>query len=201
MKKTLYPKTKRIGRKGATYTLTEKLDGSNLGFFRQDDDLIIAQRNYIFKLSELDEIKDKLYKGLYQWLKDNGEVLVNALRPNSGMFGEWIGMGKLKYPNLEHRFYMFAKANLERDFTIKNLYYDRELFIYPFENEEIPEFIKVVPVVMTFNFRPTIEEIDEAYADYRKKQDRDIEGFVIYDGNAIQKYVRMKNGTLEEHKS
>ena len=51
--------------------LTEKLDGSNLVIFKKNDELYIAQRNNIFKINELEENKDKLYKGLLQWINNN----------------------------------------------------------------------------------------------------------------------------------
>ncbi|HJJ14176.1 MAG TPA: RNA ligase family protein [Clostridiaceae bacterium] len=48
IKKTLYPKTKRIQYKNRV-VITEKLDGSNIGFFKVNGDLIIAQNNNVNK--------------------------------------------------------------------------------------------------------------------------------------------------------
>lgn len=42
--KEIYPKTKRVSCKGDKVYLTEKLDGSNLVFFKKDNELYIAQR-------------------------------------------------------------------------------------------------------------------------------------------------------------
>ena len=64
IKKEIYPKTKRVSCMGDKVELTEKLDGSNLVIFKKNDELYIAQRNNIFKINELEENKDKLYKGL-----------------------------------------------------------------------------------------------------------------------------------------
>lgn len=74
IKKTLYPKTKRIQYKNRV-VITEKLDGSNIGFFKVNGDLIIAQRNNIFLINELEENKQMLYRGLKGWLDEYGENL------------------------------------------------------------------------------------------------------------------------------
>ena len=96
LKKEIYPKTKRINCSAVLIEITEKLDGSNLCIFKKEDNLYIAQRNNIFTYDELEENKDKIYKGLYQWLKDNKEQL-NVIRNNAVICGEWLGMGKIKY--------------------------------------------------------------------------------------------------------
>lgn len=36
IKKSIYPKTKRLGKENSVITITEKLDGSNLAFFKKD---------------------------------------------------------------------------------------------------------------------------------------------------------------------
>ena len=122
IKKTLYPKTKRIQYKNRV-VITEKLDGSNIGFFKVNGDLIIAQRNNIFLINELEENKQMLYRGLKGWLDEYGEDLKDKLMEGSGFFGEWIGMGKIKYPDLDKKVYMFAKANYVKG-EIRNLYYE-----------------------------------------------------------------------------
>ena len=116
----------------------------------------------------------------------------------SGFFGEWIGMGKLKYPELDKRVYMFAKANYDKG-EIKNLYYDYELFIYPFENQEFPEYVGIVPVVQIRPNSPNVEELDVIYSNYTNEVNRSVEGFIIAQNNNVNKYVRMKNGKLEAH--
>lgn len=65
IKKTLYPKTKRVLYKNRV-TITEKLDGSNIGFFKVNGKLLIAQRNNIFNIDELEENKGMLYNGLFR---------------------------------------------------------------------------------------------------------------------------------------
>ena len=109
-------------------------------------------------------------------------------------------MGKIKY-ELDKRFYMFAKANISEDFESNRINYNQDLFIYPFENEVIPDCIGIVPVVLSGNSIISIEDLNELYESYTKKVDRRVEGFVVSFGNAIKKYVRMKNGKLEEHKN
>ena len=102
IKKTLYPKTKRVQYKNRV-VITEKLDVSNIGFFKVNGELVIAQRNNILLMSELEENKQMLYKGLKSWIDENGEDLKNRLMEGSGLFGEWIGMGKIKYPDLDKK--------------------------------------------------------------------------------------------------
>lgn len=201
IKKEMYPKTKRVKCTGDKVYVTEKLDGSNLIIFKKDDNLYIAQRKNIFKIDELEEVKDVLYKGLYQWLIDNKENLISELNSNSAICGEWLGMGTLKYSvdEFDKRFYMFAKANVDDDFNLYNLTYDHSLFIYPFVSQQIPNFIGVVPEVAELNILPTKEHLDSIYNKYTEKVKRNVEGFVINYKNIVSKYVRMKNGKLQEH--
>ena len=201
IKKEIYPKTKRISCTGDKVYITEKLDGSNLVFFKKDDELYIAQRKNIFKISELEEVKDILYKGLYQWLLYNKDYLQEQLINNSAICGEWLGMGQIKYSidEFDKRFYMFAKANIDDEFNLYNLIYDHNLFVYPFVNKEIPKFIGVVPEVIELLVLPTKEYLDSIYETYTNRTKRNVEGFVVNYKNIITKYVRMKNGKLQEH--
>ena len=201
LKKEIYPKTKRVSCAGDKVCVTEKLDGSNLVFFKKNEELHIAQRKNIFKISELDEVKDILYKGLYQWLVDNKNTLEAELHENSVICGEWLGMGNLKYTidEFDKRWYMFAKANIDDDYNLYNLNYDHNLFIYPFVSQEIPNFLGIVPEVTELNVIPTKEHLDSLYDKYTIKVNRKVEGFVVNYKNIITKYVRIKNGKLQEH--
>lgn len=200
IKKEVYPKTKRLSCQGDKVYVTEKLDGSNLVFFKKNDTLYFAQRNTIYSFDEIEENKDKLYKGLYQWLSDNKQVF-DDLHNNSAICGEWLGMGCLKYSvdEFDKRYYMFAKANIDDDFNLYNLIYTHDLFIYPFQSQVIPKCIGIVPEVIELNVLPTKEHLDSIYNKYTDKVKRNVEGFVINYKNIITKYVRMKNGKLTEH--
>ena len=200
IKKEIYPKTKRVSCRGDKVYITEKLDGSNLVFFKKNEQIYVAQRSNIFKINELDENKDKLYKGLYQWLIDNKDFL-NDLHEGSAICGEWLGMGCLKYSvdEFDKRWYMFAKANIDDDFNLYNLIYNHDLFIYPFQSQELPKCIGIVPEVAELNVLPTKEHLDSLYKKYCNKVNRNVEGFVVNYKNIITKYVRMKNGKLREH--
>ena len=46
---------------------------------------------------------------------------------------------------------------------------------------------------------PNKEQLDSIYEKYQSKVKRNVEGFVINYNNNITKYVRMKNGKLQEH--
>ena len=201
IRKKIYPKTKRVGIERGVVTITEKLDGSNIGFFKLDGELIVATRNNIIKFSEIEEVRQILYKGMYEWLITSGDILKQQLLEKSGFFGEWLGMGKLKYKDLDKRVYMFAKANIDTELDIRKICYKNELFIYPFLNKEIPSFIGIVPIVKSYKNYPTIEELDNLYNIYKNDKERNVEGFIILQENHIKKYVRMKNGKLEPHKS
>lgn len=200
LKKEIYPKTKRVSCSGKQVEVTEKLDGSNLCIFKKEDKLYIAQRKTILCFDELEENKDVIYKGLYQWLNDNKEQL-NDIRNNSVLCGEWLGMGCLKYSSdeFDKRFYMFAKANIDEEFNLYNIYYQHDLFIYPFENLIIPECVGVVPLVYKLEYIPDKDKLDILYQEYTDKVNRNVEGFVVNYNNAINKYVRMKNGKLSDH--
>lgn len=201
IKKEIYPKTKRVPCQGEKIEITEKLDGANLVIFKLNEDIYIAQRNTIYKYDEIDEYKQPLYKGLYQWLKDNYLVLYAELWEGSAICGEWLGMGKLKYNinEFDKRFNMFAKANITENFDLYNIIYNHKLFIYPFKSQVIPNFIGIVPVVTELTNIPNKEQLDNIYQKYCDKVKRDVEGFVVNYNDNITKYVRMKNGKLAEH--
>lgn len=201
IKKGIYPKTKRMSVLGDKVYITEKLDGSNLAIFKLEGVLYFAQRGIIITYNDLETDKQALYKGLYQWIKDNIEYLQEHLIERSVICGEWLGMGQLKYDvgEFDKRFYMFAKANIDENFELCNIIYDHNLFIYPFENENIPGFIGVVPKVMELSVIPNKEYLDGIYEKYTLKVKRNVEGFVVNYNNIIFKYVRMKNGKLSEY--
>ena len=202
IKKEIYPKTKRIAIDGYKIQLTEKLDGSNLVIFKKNDKLHIAQRKNIFTLEELEDAKSILYKGMYEWLKTNGEYLQEHLINDSCLCGEWLGMGTLKYSidEFDKRWYLFAKANIDDDYNLYNLIYDHDLFIYPFDNQEIPPFIGIVPVISDLKYIPCKNDLDKIYENYCSKHlGRNVEGIVININNQVVKYVRMKSGKLVEY--
>lgn len=142
-----------------------------LVIFKLNNELHIAQRNNIFNIKELEEVKDKLYKGLYQWLLDNKDILQDELFENSAICGEWLGMGKLKYSvdEFDKRFYMFAKANVYKNIELTNLKYEHNLFKYPFISQKIPNFIGIVPAVGNIPYIPNKENLDGMYERYVKK--------------------------------
>lgn len=201
IKKEIYPKTKRVSCIGNKVYITEKLDGSNMCIFKKNDLLYIAQRKNIICENEFQDAKNIMYKGLYQWLEDNKDYLKEHLLNDACICGEWLGMGCLKYnvDEFDKRIYMFAKANIDDEFNLYNLIYEHNLFIYPFDNQEIPKFIGIVPEVAELNVIPTKEHLDSIYDKYTNKVNRNVEGFVVNYKNIITKYVRMKNGKLQEH--
>ena len=200
IKKSIYPKTKRVKCDGDIVQITEKIDGSNLCIFKKEDMLHIAQRNTIIRFDELEYYKKNLYNGLYDWIMDN-RVALQTIRNDSVVCGEWVGMGNIKYPSNEFdkHFYMFAKARINDNYDLYNIQYTHDNFIYPFEDLVIPTCIGVVPVVKELNYVPTKEDLDVLYEIYCGNVGRCVEGFVVNYKDMVTKYVRMKNGKLTEH--
>lgn len=204
IQKMLYPKTIRINDEKQKVILTEKLDGSNVGFFRIEDELIISTRSQIYTLSEFSNMivpKDSTSKPLSVWLSIFGEKLKWSLHKNSGFFGEFLTKRKIKYPEdrFPNKVYMYAKANLDDELNISNIFYDHSLFKFPFIEEEIPRFISTVPTVKTLDHYPKIAELDSIYEQYCKEVNRKVEGFVVEFQDNIRKYVRYKNGKATKH--
>lgn len=207
--KDLYPKTERVKIKDAV-TLTEKIDGSNLGIFKVNNDLIIALReNYFYYSSVKDnERANELinsYTGLKDFLEDHAEELIEKLYDHSGFFGEWMTKSRLAYPEefCGGKWFIFAKARLEgnyNDFKIDKLSYNHNLFIYPFADQVIPSYIQLVPVIKTMDHVPDIIELNKIYDNYRLNiVNRNVEGIIVIYNDQIRKYVRMKKGKLEDH--
>lgn len=195
MEKTLYPKTQRI--KNWNVVITEKLDWSNLWIFKIWGELIIAQRNNVFKLNELNS--NNAYKWLIGWLNENKDKL--DLHEWSWVFWEWIWMAHINYnnTNIDKRFYIFAKANIDENLDVRNINYDRNLFIYPFESKNIPDCVWIVPLI-NYAWPTDIKSLDELYISYCECVWRQVEWFIINNNNQITKYVRYKNWILTEHK-
>ena len=162
--------------------------------------MYIAQRNYLFSLSEIEDISKQIYKGLYGWLKEYGEDLKESLNENSCIVGEWLGMGHIKYVDtFDSRFLMFAKANVNPKQDLFNILYMKELFIYPFVDGKIPEYIGFVPVA--YRGEPLmLDDLNALYDEYSEKVGRKVEGFIVSDGVSARKYVRYKDGKLTDHK-
>ena len=191
MKKTSYPKTKRFAN--SKMRITEKLDGSNLWIFMLNWELIIAQRNYIFRLSELSRNN---YKWLAWRLENNLADL--DLYEWSWVFGERIWMWKIKYgESLDKRFYIFAKARIDEEYEISHLQYSD--INYAFNDAIIPDCVWVVPTVAEVE-NVNIEYLDNLYDEYKAKVQRPVEWFVIFSNWGITKYVRHKNWIETPHK-
>lgn len=208
IKMTLYPKTTRYSENEKGFILTEKLDGSNLGIGKIGEQIYICQRNYVFTLEEIIEDTKLEYKGLRDWLIEHQRELKELIYDGSIMFGEWIGMGKISYLHLDkfkNKFYVFAKGRIKLDndkLELSNLVYDLSLLHYVFTTQKFPEFISRVPLVDKLK-DISIENLDIVYNNYIDKENRKVEGFVIYDirSKVIKKYVRYdRNGKLVPHK-
>ncbi len=194
MNKKLYPKTARL--KDTPIMITEKLDGSNLGIFKLNGELLFAQRNNIYRETELN--KDNSYKGLSTWLKEHRPAL-ELINEGSGVFGEWLGMGQIKY-DTPFKFHVFCKARIDLDYNITRLNYDFMSFPYVFSDENFPDCLPTVPIVaMISGGEVKVSDLDKLYEQTIAKVDRKIEGFVVIIKNTPHKYVRMKNGRLTDH--
>lgn len=208
IKMTLYPKTTRYSENEKGFVLTEKLDGSNLGIGKIGEQIYVCQRNYVFTLEEIISGIKLEYKGLKNWLLEHEQELRELIYDGSIMFGEWVGMGKIKYlhlDNFKNRFYVFAKGRIKLNddkLELSNLVYDLDLLNYVFTTQEFPNFISKVPFVDRLK-DISIENLDIVYDNYVNKENRKVEGFVIYDtrSKVIKKYVRYdRNGKFVPHK-
>ena len=117
-------------------------------------------------------------------------------------------MGKIKYSHLEkfkNRFYIYSKGRIKLNkdkLELSNLVYDLDLLHYVFNTQEFPNFISKVPYVDTIK-DINVKRLDIIYDDYIIKENRKVEGFVIYDvdNNSIRKYVRYgRGGKFVPHK-
>lgn len=208
IKKTLYPKTKRLDGKREKVVITEKIDGSNLSFFKLDDELYIAQRNNIYSLTEAMGVgtlnKNIMYKHLHEFLANYGSELKYELQEKAVVSGEWIAMGRIDYHNPVQRFLQFAKGNVNEDMDLNRINYSHPLFQWSFMSQTVPAFIGEVPIVAVLDTMPTKEELDKLYSEYSQKieleEQRPVEGFVVARGDYdITKYVRFKDGAMKEH--
>lgn len=206
LKQTIYPKTTRFGKDEKKIFLTEKIDGSNLTFFKFENELYIAQRNNIYTFKDFKEnkeyFKNIIYKGLRTFLEYHGDDLEEKLYDGSAICGEWLGQGKIKYNNrFNTRFLLFAKARVIKTgdtFLLQNIVYNPDLIHWAI-GETLPDYLDIVPLVAELDHYPSLEELDKIYLKYSEKQDTKVEGFVINNDNRIEKYVRFKNGILEPH--
>lgn len=205
-KLTIYPKTERFRDGNKLTIITEKLDGSNLGLSKQNGDIVIYQRNNSYTFTEMKEnkeIRDMAYKGLFKWLSDNyNDLMENLLENNSRdkmliIFGEWIQMGQLKYrqdriPN--NSFWMFARGKGEDESKL-SWDYNYEYFNYAFKDGIKPSYINIVPIVLTTDEIISKQYLDTLYQVYTNDIIKDkSEGFIIYNGFYIKKYVRISRG-------
>lgn len=202
LKRTIYPKTARLSIYSSQVEITEKLNGENLGMFKSDGKLIIAQRNTLYCW---DSIKDNgaqgIYKGLFGWLTDNAEEITNSLYEGSGIIGEF-NLKKMGY-TFKNKFHIYAKARIEGDglanYELTNIIYSHALIPWVFEDRIIPDCISIVPLVKVQLENPTKEDLDVLYEDYTEEVGRKVEGFIVNYNENVLKYIRYKNFKLTEH--
>lgn len=205
-KEKYYPKTRRVKDDDKRYIITEKLDGSNIGLGVLDGELIVFQRSKAYKYIS-GSAKD--IKGLEGWLSDNKNELISMLDEHQVVFGEWLGTGRIKYPTLNYKYYVFACGQFDRvddDYEVYNLTNSNQAiekhcgdFIGPDGNNIGVSTCPLVAHAGVIN----VEMLDNLYVSYTDYVQRDVEGFVVYDKatNTVEKYVRYKNGKKSKHTS
>ena len=208
VKVKLYPPTKRIGGT-SIYQITEKIDGENIGFYKWQGKLYIAQRNNIFTLDEILAEKNAMYKGLNEFIIEHGKDLEERLYDGSAVFGEWLGDTSHGYPKgtYDKLVYLFCKTRVLNQYEVdKNMNHEHEHIRYAFSGRtglepEIPPYVGVVPLVKKQDFEPSVEHLNWLYANYCDQVQRKVEGFVVYscEHKSLKKYVRLKRGMLTEH--
>lgn len=77
IKKEIYPKTKRVSCAGDKVYVTEKLDGSNLVFFKKDDEFYTMYKDCVRELHKYDLRGKRIIcpcdnkeSNIYKYLKD-----------------------------------------------------------------------------------------------------------------------------------
>lgn len=205
-----YDKTERIRPDSYRWLITEKLNGSNLCIGMTacgSGTLLIHQRKKSVTIDEADRLD---YPGLKTWVREHEDVL-RRIYPGSVLCGEWLGMGKLRYPESEfpNRFNVFAKARYISEhgpeINPETLNYDPDTFGYVLGMEcgaALPDCMSSVPVVQVLPEPPSIERLNLIYSEYAENAGRPVEGFVITDIGPRHhrcKYVRFKAGKLTDH--
>lgn len=203
LKTQLYPKTKRLEGGKGKFIITEKIDGSNLGLFKLNGELHVAQRNNVYNW-RTKENADVMYKGLFGWLTDNADALESSIGEGQIIFGEYLGMRPIDYGNDYKRFTIFAKARIDSTFSVTQFNYVPENLKYGFADSEfeIPECVGMVKEVTQMGNKPDKYELDKLYDGYCKEVGRLVEGFIVIENGAnISKYVRVKDGKMLAHTS
>lgn len=186
IKKQMYPKTLRAGSE--KYFVTEKLDGSNIGFAKVDGKLLIFTRRQILTTDEHME-----YPGLRGFLDTYENELLDFLSEKSVIFGEWLGQGRIKYDidksDLKNRFYMFAFANLHDDFLTGDKYRNFK-YVHEYYGDEQPEWLNYVPFL---GDAENLTDAKKLYNPISKLDGKSVsEGVVIVNGNTPLKMVMHK---------
>ncbi len=201
----VYPKTKRISKTDFVWQITEKMDGSNLTFFKFDDDLYLATRNNVFNWTGEKPTSQYIqYKGLFGWMENYSKLLYEKLNNHEALFGEWLGMGKIKYEDYFPQFNLFAYGYMHqnKDGKFEARYINRDLnkiTDFLVEHDLNRDFITVPFVDYTDSLSPDL--IDWYYNKYRDEKSREVEGFILtnLDSGEVRKYVRYKGGKMTEH--
>lgn len=212
IKKELYPKTPRADRH-RVWQVAEKIDGSNLligkVLYNGVESLFYATRSNIYIDTELESELKSGYEGLTKFHNTHGKHLLGILTLGSVLYCEWTGSNK-GYPK---EIYLFGKGRLVNE-AISSLWqieldrsrsnYWISQLTYPFQDNQLPDYIST-PLYYLEDQYPTVDRLDELYDQYlefiKVDKERPIEGFVVYDGTLIHKYVRRKRGKLTPHES
>lgn len=210
--KEIYPKTPRLSS-NPEYQITEKIDGSNLCIgkviLKGEPIIFVATRGIIYNGATEADCINKNYPKLRGWIKEHYDFFMQELHEGSVLFLEWTGQGghNVKYDH--HGAWYYGKGRVKsieinslNDISLDPSYstYSIPLLIYPFISQEIPDFLRIPWFINTCTLP------DKAYLDNLFNEVNDeihaltkIEGFVVWDGHRISKYVRRKNGKLVEY--
>lgn len=97
--------TEDVLHKGDYITITEKIDGANTSFIKDDSNELgvsCFSRNTPVN-------KDNTLRGFYQWVNDNIVPIKDKLNPNYRYFGEWLIPHKVIYKKeMYNNFYLFS---------------------------------------------------------------------------------------------
>lgn len=99
------PNTRDVIKEGDKISITEKIDGANASFTK-DEDSVTGISCYSRNLL-LDQ--NNTLSGFYGWINENIVLIKDKLNPNYRYIGEWLVPHKVQYKEDKYRnFYMFS---------------------------------------------------------------------------------------------
>lgn len=105
-------------------------------------------------------------------------------------------MGRIKYPNLDKRLYVFCKARIDFEYNIDKKHYNVKEIDYCFIDMNRPQCLGKVPCIGIFELGDFNKDL--IFNTYNKHVPNTVEGMVICFNNSISKIVVNKPDSKKE---